>query len=82
VLRPGHRNRGEYHDPAAPGWLVILRLLRPVEAVNAGLDSPPTPHLRRAMLDVIAVLMVRCAETGRTFCETAALHQTDLARNP
>jgi hypothetical protein len=65
----GVRNlrRFQYHDPSAPGWHVIRRLLRPLEAVNAGLDSPPTPHRRRAMLDVVAVLLVRCAEVGRTF---------------
>jgi integrase len=57
----------QYHDPSAPSWRVIRRLLQPLEAVNAGLDSPPTPHRRRAMLDVIAVLLVRCAEAGRTF---------------
>lgn len=55
------------HDPSAVGWRVIRRLLGPLEAVNAALDSPPTPHRRRAMLDVIAVLLTRCAETGRTF---------------
>jgi hypothetical protein len=42
-------------------------LLRPPEVVNAGLDSPPTPHRQRAMLDAVAVLLVRCAQTGRTF---------------
>ena len=59
----GVRNlrRLQYHDPAAPGWRVIARLLRPLEAVNAGLDSPPTPHRRRAMADVVAVLLMRCA---------------------
>jgi hypothetical protein len=41
-------------DPAAPGWRVIARLLRPLDAVNAGLDSPPTAHRRRAMFDVVA----------------------------
>ncbi|WP_327122084.1 site-specific integrase [Streptomyces sp. NBC_01341] len=55
------------HDPSAAGWPVIHRLLVPLEAVNAALDSPPTPHRRRAMLDVIAVLLTRCAETGQTF---------------
>jgi integrase len=59
--------RLQYHDPSEPGWGVIGRLLRPLEAVNAGLDSPPTPHRRRAMLDVVAVLLVRSAEVGRTF---------------
>jgi integrase len=65
----GVRNlrRLQYHDPSAPGWRVTGRLLRPLEAVNSGLDSPPTPHRRRAMLDVLAVLLVRCAEMGRSF---------------
>ncbi|MFJ1551111.1 hypothetical protein [Streptomyces sp. NPDC088246] len=65
----GVRNlrRLQYHDPSAPGRRVITRLLGPLEAVNAALDSPPTPHRRRAMLDVVAVLLTRCAETGRTF---------------
>jgi len=41
----GVRNlrRLQHHDPSAPGWRVIGRLLRPLEAVSAGLDSPPTP---------------------------------------
>ena len=49
-------------DPAAPGWRVIARLVRPLDAVNAGLDSPPTPHRRRAMFDVVAWLLTRCAQ--------------------
>lgn len=65
----GVRNlrRLQYHDPQAPGWRVIGRLLRPLETVNAGLDSPATAHRRRAMADAVAVLLVRCAEIGRTF---------------
>jgi hypothetical protein len=51
-------------DPAAPGWPVIARLLRPLDTVNAGLDSPPTSHRRRAMLDVVALLLTRCAKPG------------------
>jgi hypothetical protein len=51
-------------DPAMPGWRAIARLVRPLEAVNAGLDSPPTPHRRRAMLDVVAWLLTRCAQPG------------------
>jgi hypothetical protein len=49
-------------DPAAPGWRVIARLVRPLDAVNAGLDSPPSTHRRRAMLDVVALLLTRCAQ--------------------
>lgn len=55
------------HDPSAAGWRVIRRLLRPLDAVNDGLDSPSTPHRRRAMLDVVAVVLVRSAELGRAF---------------
>lgn len=51
-------------DPVVPGWRAITRLVRPLEAVNAGLDSPPTPHRRRAMLDVVAWLLTRCAQPG------------------
>ncbi|MEU4583295.1 tyrosine-type recombinase/integrase [Kitasatospora aureofaciens] len=74
VRELGLRNlrRLQYHDPSAPGWRVIGRLLRPLEAVNASLDSPPTPHRQRAMLDVIAVLLTQCAETGRTFWDWTA----------
>ena len=69
VSELGVRNlrRLKDQDPSAAGWRVIHRLLVPLEAVNAALDSPPTPHRRRAMLDVIAVRLTRCAETGRTF---------------
>lgn len=69
VTELGVRNlrRLQYHDPTAPGWQTIRRLLGPIETVNAGLDSPPTPHRRRAMLDTAAVLLVRCAETQRSF---------------
>jgi hypothetical protein len=43
---------------------VIGRLVRPLDAVNAGLDSPPTSHRRRAMPDVVAWLLTRCGEPG------------------
>ncbi|MGH8917318.1 MAG: hypothetical protein ACRD0H_03110, partial [Actinomycetes bacterium] len=68
ITELGVRNlrRLQHHDPSAPGWRVIRRLLQPLEAVNAGLDSPPTPHRRRAMLDVVAVLLVRSTELDRT----------------
>ncbi|WP_331772910.1 hypothetical protein OG948_56655 (plasmid) [Embleya sp. NBC_00888] len=53
----GVRNlrRLQRHDPHAPGWRVIGGPLAPLEAVNAGLDSPPTTHRRRAMLDAVAL---------------------------
>lgn len=70
--------RLQYHDPEAPGWRVIRRLLAPMEAVNAGLDSPPTAHRRRAMLDAVAVLLTRCHNSGRTFWAWSGTEWTDL----
>jgi integrase len=55
------------HDPGAAGWAVIGRLLRPLEAVGVSLDSPPTSHRRRAMDDAVAVILLRCAQVGRTY---------------
>ncbi|MET9423382.1 hypothetical protein ABZY06_22110 [Streptomyces sp. NPDC006540] len=47
------------HDPSAPGWSAIKLLLRPLDTVTAGLDSPPTTHRRRAMDDAVALLLLR-----------------------
>jgi hypothetical protein len=68
----------QYHDPHAPGWRTIRRLTLPPEIVNDGLDSPPTPHRRRAMLDVVALLLTRCAESGRTFWDWSHAEWADL----
>jgi hypothetical protein len=76
----GIRNlrRLQCHDRSAPGWRVIGRLLRPLEVVNAGLDSPVTVHRRRAMADAVAVLLVRGAEIGRTFWVWSTEEWVDL----
>ncbi|MGW0570315.1 tyrosine-type recombinase/integrase [Streptomyces tauricus] len=55
------------HDPSAHGWSTIKRLLRPLDAVTAGLDSPPTTHRRRAMDDAVALLLLRSAQVGRSY---------------
>jgi hypothetical protein len=55
------------HDPAAPQWQVIRRLMRPLNDVSAALDGPLTPHRLRANHDAVAVLLLRCAESGRSF---------------
>lgn len=55
------------HDAWAPGWSIIRRLLRPLDAVNAALDSPPTSHRLRAMGDAVAVILLRCADLGRAY---------------
>src|SRR5437762_3974667 len=55
------------HDPAARGWRGIRRLLRPLDDASAALGSPSTPHRLRANNDAVAVLLLRCAESGRSF---------------
>ena len=47
--------RLQRQDAWAPGWSAVRRLLRPLDAANAALDSPPTSHRRRAMGDAVAV---------------------------
>lgn len=59
--------RLQRHDPADPGWAAIGRLLRPLDEANATLDSPPTSHRRRAMHDAVAVVLLRCAQVGRSY---------------
>ncbi|MEU3343182.1 tyrosine-type recombinase/integrase [Streptomyces sp. NPDC006668] len=72
------------HDSGAPGWRAIRRLLRPIDDAAAVLHEPVTPHRRRARLDAAAVLLLRCAETGRSYWawsgeEWAGLLGKDLA---
>jgi hypothetical protein len=55
------------HDPAARGWQQVRRLLRPPDDAAAALEALPTSHRRRAMLDATAVVLLRCAETGRSY---------------
>jgi integrase len=66
-LGPVNLRRLARHDPAARGWRQIRRLLRPLDDAASALDAPPTPHRRRAMLDAAAVVLLRCAETGRSY---------------
>jgi len=54
-------------DLAAGRWQPIQRLLRPLDDAAAALESPPTSHRRRAMLDASAVVLLRCAQTGRSY---------------
>jgi integrase len=55
------------YDPAAGGWQLIGRLLRPLDDAGAALESPPTSHRRRAILDATAVVLLRCAQAGRSY---------------
>ena len=54
-------------DREAVGWLLIRRLLRPLDDASAALESPDTPHRRRATLDAAAVVLLRCAQAGRSY---------------
>ncbi len=54
-------------DREAREWLGIWRLLRPLDDASAALESPDTPHRRRATLDSAAVVLLRCAQTGRSY---------------
>ena len=66
-LGAGNLRRLARCDLAAGGWQLIRRLLRPLDDAGAALESPPTSHRRRAMLDASAVVLLRCAETRRSY---------------
>src|SRR5262249_58128896 len=54
-------------DGGAGRWQPIRWLLRPLDAATAALESPSTSHRRRPILDASAVVLLRCAETGRSY---------------
>jgi hypothetical protein len=66
-LGAGSLRRLARHDPDARGWQQVRRLLRPLEDATAALEGPLTSHRRRAMLDATAVVLLRCAGTGRSY---------------
>jgi integrase len=66
-LGAGNLRRLGRCDLAAGGWQLIRRLLRPLDDAAAALESPPTSHCHRAMLDATAVVLLRCARTGRSY---------------
>jgi hypothetical protein len=66
-LGVGNLRRLARHDRAAAGWHLIRRLLQPLDDAGAALASPPTSHRRRAMLDATAVVLLRCAQAGRSY---------------
>ena len=53
-------------DIAAGQWQPIRRLVRPLDDASAALESPPASHHRTA-LDASAVMLLRCARTGRSY---------------
>ncbi|MCG0284544.1 hypothetical protein [Streptomyces sp. PSAA01] len=76
-LRNLRRQRG--YDRAAVQWTAIRRLLAPLETVTSSLDVPAGSwHLTRAMNDAVAVLLLRCAEMGRSYWGWTAQEWLDL----
>ncbi|MER8162092.1 site-specific integrase [Streptomyces sp. NPDC094472] len=76
-LRNLRRQRG--YDRAAVQWTAIRRLLAPLETVTSSLDVPAGSwHLTRAMNDAVAVLLLRCAERGRSYWGWTAQEWLDL----
>jgi hypothetical protein len=55
------------HDQQAPQWRDVARLVRPLEDVSACLQHSGTFHQRRAILDAVAVILLRCASEQRSF---------------
>ena len=55
------------HGGEAAHWAQAGRLLRPVDDVRAVLWCPGTDQHRRAVLDAAGLVLLRCAELGRSF---------------
>jgi hypothetical protein len=53
--------------PDAAQWHRIERLVRPLDDAHAALSCVDTRHHRRDSHDAIALVLLRCAATGRTF---------------
>jgi hypothetical protein len=66
-LGAGNLRRLRRHDPAGQQWGAIRRLLKPLDDVTAALDAPPTTHRLRATADAVAVVLLRCADLGRSY---------------
>jgi integrase len=54
------------HDPQAPQWKTVRRLLRPLDDVRASLWCPDDGSYRRRVDDAIALILLRCAAHRRT----------------
>lgn len=72
------RRRG--YDSRAPQWNAIRRLLAPLEAVSDGFGIGPDAeyHVRRGLHDAVAVLLLRCAEMGRSYWDWTSREWLDL----
>jgi Phage integrase family len=66
-LGVGNLRRLSGCDLASGRWQPVRRLLRPLDDAAGALESPPTSHRRRAMLDASAVVLLQCAQAGRSY---------------
>ncbi|MGF6889579.1 hypothetical protein ABIA39_009044 [Nocardia sp. GAS34] len=55
------------HDRDSPQWDAIERLLRPLDDARVAMWRPDSRHHQRAIADAIALILMRCAEEGKTF---------------
>lgn len=72
------RRRG--YDRHAPQWNAIERLLAPLDTVSSSFSIEPgtQQHLYRGLHDAVAVLLLRCAETGRSYWSWTSQEWLDL----
>lgn len=72
------RRRG--YDRHAPQWNVIGRLLAPLDAISSSFSIAPRTqhHLYRGLNDAVAVLLLRCAQTGRSYWSWTSQEWRDL----
>ncbi|MFK0181838.1 tyrosine-type recombinase/integrase [Streptomyces xanthochromogenes] len=54
------------HDPQAPQWKDVRRLLRPLDDVRSSLWCPDEGSYRRGVDDAIALILRHCAKHGRS----------------
>ncbi|MFF3159902.1 tyrosine-type recombinase/integrase [Streptomyces sp. NPDC057910] len=65
-LGTGLRRYPGSYDSRAPQWKIVRRLLRPLDDVRSSLWCPDDGSYRRGVDDAIALILLRCAEHGRT----------------
>ena len=66
-LGVGSLRRLARHDPAARGLAADPAPAAAARRRRCGAGGSADPHRRRAMLDATAVVLLRCAETGRSY---------------
>lgn len=52
--------RGRCHDPARPEWVVLERLLRPLDDARLSVSTPSTRYHQRSALDAVGLILHGC----------------------